>query len=104
MENKTIDFELVVPRFFLFRFDILPFIFLYSFLVWVYYQVDEDSDANIYIRLAIIGVGFLNCLTYIFGHWSKKAQAVIQYRKIGTKSDMKENLQKASHVYTSEKK
>lgn len=49
------------------------------------------------MRLTFVGLGFLNCLTYIFGHWSKKVQAFIQYNKIS--GDMSKNINKASHVY-----
>jgi hypothetical protein len=64
-----------------FRLDVWPFILIYGVLGYLYFDQGEDED-NIYIKLTIIGILFLHCLLYIFGHWSPKVKAFIQYSQI----------------------
>jgi len=92
---------LVVPKPLLFRLDVLPFLIAYSILTYCFFTFEDAGNTYIYMRLTFVANGFLNCLTYIFGHWSKKVQAMIQYNVIG--GDMSRNLLKASHVYVREK-
>ena len=61
MDDYSIDFKLLKPRAFVFRLDVLPFIFLYSVLVYFLYTVEDVGNTLIYLRLVLIAVGFLNC-------------------------------------------
>ena len=45
---------------------------------------------------------FIHCLTYIFGHWSPRVKALLQYSFI--RGPIDQNLEKASHVYVIENK
>lgn len=93
-KEKDLSFQLMVPTLLPFRLDVWPFALIYSLLGYLYFSQEED---NIYIKLTIIGVLFLHCLLYIFGHWSQRIKALIQYSRI--KGPLDKNLEKASHVF-----
>jgi hypothetical protein len=95
-EEKAITFQLMIPTLLPFRLDVWPFIIIYTILGYFYFGQEEEED-NIYLKLTIIGVLFLHCLLYIFGHWSPRIKAIIQYSKI--RGNLENNLEKASHVF-----
>ena len=66
-----IRFDLLVPKFILFRYDVFPYIFAYAILFYAYFNVEESDESNlsIYLRLALIGVGFLNCNYSLIQAW-----------------------------------
>lgn len=106
MDEYQIHFNLLVPRWLLFRLDVFPFLLVYSALFYGFYYLEDTGNTYIYLRLSLIAIAFLNCtfiltagLTYIFGHWSKKIQAKIQFKKL--KGKLGDNLLKASHVFVS---
>lgn len=76
------------------RLDVWPFLLIYTALIYYYWQLEEDS---IYLKLVMIAVCFIHCLIFIFGHWSKRFRAKVQYRVL--KGKIADNLENASHVY-----
>ena len=61
MSAYSIDFKLLLPRYLLFRGDVLPFIIIYGALGYFLYEHYDDEILNLYFRLAIIGAAFLHC-------------------------------------------
>jgi hypothetical protein len=57
----SIEFALLVHRAKPLRVDVLPFVLLYLGLGYLLYTHYDDDDLNLYFRLALIGVAFLNC-------------------------------------------
>lgn len=98
-KEKSISFEMVTPLPTPLRLDVWPFLLIYAGLIYYYNQLEEDS---IYVKLVMIAVCFIHCLTFIFGHWSKKFRSKVQYRVL--RGDIEANLEKASHVHIIEKK
>lgn len=108
IDNYHIDFQLLLPRPLLLRYDVLPFLLLYAGLLYVLFTFPDEGNTYIYLRLTFVAVAFLNCkrvwhvgLTAIFGHWSKKVQGQTQYWQL--KGDLQDNLDRASHVFVREK-
>ena len=71
----------MVPTLLPFRLDVWPFILIYGALGYFSFDQGEEEN-NIYLKLTIIGILFLHCLLYIFGHWSPRIKALIQYSTI----------------------
>ena len=61
MDAYHIQFDLLVPRWLLLRLDVLPFLLIYSFLLYAVYNLDDTGNTYIYLRLAFIAIAFLNC-------------------------------------------
>lgn len=59
MVNYSIDFKLLLPRAKLLRIDVLPFLFLYTILGTALYHYYDHTIYNLYLRLTIIGILFL---------------------------------------------
>lgn len=66
MDEYSIDFKLLRPRAFVFRLDVIPFIVLYSILVYLLYTMEDVGNTLIYLRLVLIAVGFLNCIITLY--------------------------------------
>lgn len=61
MDEYSINFKLLEPRFFLFRLDVIPFLIIYSILAYCFYTFEDEGNTYIYLRLTLIAVGFFNC-------------------------------------------
>lgn len=57
----SINFQLLVPRLKLLRYDVLPFLIIYAILGYILHENYDDENLNLYFRLAIIGTAFLHC-------------------------------------------
>lgn len=66
-DQYEIRFDLLVPKFVLLRYDVFPYILAYVALFYAYFNIEESDESNlsIYLRLALIGVGFLNCKCFL---------------------------------------
>lgn len=61
MDEYKIHFDLLVPKFFLLRLDVLPFLIAYSLLTYCFLTFEDAGNTYIYMRLAFVGLGFVNC-------------------------------------------
>lgn len=59
MTKYSIGFKLLLPRWKIFRLDVLPFIIIYGLLGYYLYELYDHPILNLYLRLAIIGACFL---------------------------------------------
>lgn len=61
MNEYQIKYSLLVPKMLLFRLDVLPFLIAYSILTYCFLTFEDAGNTYIYMRLAFVGIGFLNC-------------------------------------------
>ncbi|KAL4433179.1 hypothetical protein ABPG74_010874 [Tetrahymena malaccensis] len=86
VKSTSIDFTLLKEKKKLLRYDVLPFIFIHSAVLYWWYESSEEDD--VYPRLAVIVSAFLNCIAYLLGHWSQRMKAKICFSSFGKdKSD-----------------
>lgn len=78
-KRKSIRFEMLTPKATVLRQDVWPFSVFYVGLLYYYSGLEDE---NIYLKLLLIAVCFLHCLLFIFGHWSKRFRASIQFRRL----------------------
>jgi hypothetical protein len=93
-KKKTIRFEMLSPLPTMLRLDLWPFLIVYAALIYYYCQLEDDS---IYVKLLMIAICFIHCLIFIFGHWSKRFRAFIQFRRL--RGTIASNLEKAGQVF-----
>lgn len=79
-DQYEIRFNLLVPKFVLFRYDVFPYLIAYAVLFYAYFNIEESDDSNlsIYLRLALIGVGFLNCKVLIYVRFDVYFRTLVQ--------------------------
>lgn len=61
MDEYKVHFDLLVPKFILFRLDVLPFLIAYSLLVYCFLTFEDAGNTYIYMRLTFVALGFINC-------------------------------------------
>jgi len=93
-KRKSIRFEMLTTKPTVLRQDVWPFVLVYAALLYYYSGLEEE---NIYLKLLLIAICFLHCLLFIFGHWSKRFRARLQFRQLS--GSLESNLEKASSVF-----
>lgn len=98
-KRKSIRFEMLTPKATVLRQDVWPFVLVYAALIYYYSGLEEE---NIILKLLLIAICFIHCLLFIFGHWSKRFRARIQFRTLY--GPLESNLEKASCVFVTYEK
>jgi hypothetical protein len=72
----AVEFKLIKKKNKYFRLDVLPFIIIYSMIIYVYnFSVEEE----IFGRLILLIILLLHIITYLCSHWSVRFKIMSQF-------------------------